>query len=276
MREVTTHYCAGCGHGIVHKLIAQIMDELGIQEKTLVIAPVGCSVLAYNYLKADGLEAAHGRAPAVSTGLKRVQKDKVVICYQGDGDLLAIGTAETVHAANRGEHITVIFINNAIYGMTGGQMAPTTMEGQVTKTTPYGRDPKEVGWPIRACELLNTLEAPYYIERCAVYDVKHINQTKKAGGRIVAVGTTSTRTCESAAGDDGLVRAGHGSTGIFIYPGYKFKVIDSLITNFHLPKSTLMMLISALYDREKILEVYEEAIRERYRFFSYGDAMFIE
>ena len=180
MREVTTHYCAGCGHGIVHKLIAQIMDELGIQEKTLVIAPVGCSVLAYNYLKADGLEAAHGRAPAVSTGLKRVQKDKVVICYQGDGDLLAIGTAETVHAANRGEHITVIFINNAIYGMTGGLMAPTTMEGQVTKTTPYGRDPKEVGWPIRACELLNTLEAPYYIERCAVYDVKHINQTKKA------------------------------------------------------------------------------------------------
>ena len=180
MREVTTHYCAGCGHGIVHKLIAQIMDELGIQEKTLVIAPVGCSVLAYNYLKADGLGAAHGRAPAVSTGLKRVQKDKVVICYQGDGDLLAIGTAETVHAANRGEHITVIFINNAIYGMTGGQMAPTTMEGQVTKTTPYGRDPKEVGWPIRACELLNTLEAPYYIERCAVYDVKHINQTKKA------------------------------------------------------------------------------------------------
>ena len=180
MREVTTHYCAGCGHGIVHKLIAQIMDELGIQEKTLVIAPVGCSVLAYNYLKADGLEAAHGRAPAVSTGLKRVHKDKVVICYQGDGDLLAIGTAETVHAANRGEHITVIFINNAIYGMTGGQMAPTTMEGQVTKTTPYGRNPQEVGWPIRACELLNTLEAPYYIERCAVYDVKHINQTKKA------------------------------------------------------------------------------------------------
>ena len=180
MKNVTTHYCAGCGHGIVHKLIAQIMDELGIQEKTLVIAPVGCSVLAYNYLKADGLEAAHGRAPAVSTGLKRVQKDKVVICYQGDGDLLAIGTAETVHAANRGEHITVIFINNAIYGMTGGQMAPTTMEGQVTKTTPYGRNPQDVGWPIRACELLNTLEAPYYIERCAVYDVKHINQTKKA------------------------------------------------------------------------------------------------
>ena len=180
MKNVTTHYCAGCGHGIVHKLIAQIMDELRIQEKTLVIAPVGCSVLAYNYLKADGLEAAHGRAPAVSTGLKRVQKDKVVICYQGDGDLLAIGTAETVHAANRGEHITVIFINNAIYGMTGGQMAPTTMEGQVTKTTPYGRNPQDVGWPIRACELLNTLEAPYYIERCAVYDVKHINQTKKA------------------------------------------------------------------------------------------------
>ena len=180
LQDVNTHYCAGCGHGIVHKLIAQIMDEFGIQEKTLLVAPVGCSVLAYNYIKADGLEAAHGRAPAVSTGLKRVHKDKIVICYQGDGDLLAIGTGETIHAANRGEHITVIFINNAIYGMTGGQMAPTTMEGQVTKTTPYGRNPAEVGWPIRACEMLNTLEAPYYIERCSVHDVKSINKTKKA------------------------------------------------------------------------------------------------
>lgn len=180
LKDVNTHYCAGCGHGIVHKLIAQIMDEFGIQEKTLLVAPVGCSVLAYNYIKADGLEAAHGRAPAVATGLKRVHKDKIVICYQGDGDLLAIGTGETVHAANRGEHITVIFINNAIYGMTGGQMAPTTMEGQVTKTTPYGRNTSEVGWPIRACEMLNTLEAPYYIERCSVHDVKSINKTKKA------------------------------------------------------------------------------------------------
>lgn len=137
--DVKTHYCPGCGHGIVHKLIAQCLDELNLREDTILVAPVGCSVLAYNYLKVDGLEAAHGRAPAVATGVKRVNKDKIVISYQGDGDLLAIGTAETVHAANRGENITVIFINNAIYGMTGGQMAPTTMEGQVTKTSPYGR-----------------------------------------------------------------------------------------------------------------------------------------
>ena len=178
--DVKTHYCPGCGHGIVHKLIAQCLDELNLREETILVAPVGCSVLAYNYLKVDGLEAAHGRAPAVATGVKRVNKDKIVISYQGDGDLLAIGTAETVHAANRGENITVIFINNAIYGMTGGQMAPTTMEGQVTKTTPYGRDVNDVGYPIRACEMLNTLEMPNYIERCSVHDVKHINQTKKA------------------------------------------------------------------------------------------------
>lgn len=178
--DVKTHYCPGCGHGIVHKLIAQCLDELELQEDTIVVAPVGCSVLIYNYLKVDGLEAAHGRAPAVATGVKRVHKDKIVIAYQGDGDLLAIGTAETVHAANRGENITVIFINNAIYGMTGGQMAPTTMENQVTKTTPYGRDINDVGSPIRACELINTLESPYYIERCSVHDVKNINKTKKA------------------------------------------------------------------------------------------------
>jgi len=178
--DVKTHYCPGCGHGIVHKLIAQCLDELELREDTILVAPVGCSVLAYNYLKVDGLEAAHGRAPAVATGVKRVNKDKIVISYQGDGDLLAIGTAETVHAANRGENITVIFINNAIYGMTGGQMAPTTMEGQVTKTSPYGRDPNDVGFPIRACEMLNTLESPYYIERCSVHDVKNINKAKKA------------------------------------------------------------------------------------------------
>ena len=178
--DVKTHYCPGCGHGIVHKLIAQCLDELNLREDTILVAPVGCSVLAYNYLKVDGLEAAHGRAPAVATGVKRVNKDKIVISYQGDGDLLAIGTAETVHAANRGENITVIFINNAIYGMTGGQMAPTTMEGQVTKTSPYGRDTDDVGFPIRACEMLNTLESPYYIERCSVHDVKNINKAKKA------------------------------------------------------------------------------------------------
>ncbi|MCQ2590628.1 MAG: thiamine pyrophosphate-dependent enzyme [Treponema sp.] len=180
MNDVTTHYCGGCGHGIIHKLICQVIDELNIQQDVLLVAPVGCAVYAYNYINVDACEAAHGRAPAVATGMKRVHKDKIVISYQGDGDLLAIGTGETIHAANRGENITVIFVNNAIYGMTGGQMAPTSLVGQVTKTTPYGRKAEDVGYPIRACELLNTLVEPKYIERCAVYDVKHINQTKAA------------------------------------------------------------------------------------------------
>ena len=180
IRDVKSHYCPGCGHGIVHKLIGECLDEMNCRGKTILVAPVGCAVLAYNYIDVDGIEAPHGRAPAVATGVKRAQKDKLVISYQGDGDLLAIGTAETIHAANRGENITVIFINNAIYGMTGGQMAPTTMEGQVTKTTPYGRDVHDVGYPIRACELLNTLMAPYYIERVSVHDVPHILKAKKA------------------------------------------------------------------------------------------------
>lgn len=180
LRERKTHYCPGCGHGIVHKLIGEVLDELGIREDAIVIAPVGCSVLIYDYLKADGIEAAHGRAPAVATGVKRVHPDKIVISYQGDGDLLAIGTGETIHAANRGENISVIFINNAIYGMTGGQMAPTTMSEQITKTTPYGRDANDVGYPIRACEMINTLVAPTYIERTSIHDVKNIRKTKKA------------------------------------------------------------------------------------------------
>ncbi len=174
------HYCPGCGHGILHKLIAQAIDELGIREKAVLVAPVGCSVLAYNYLTVDGCEASHGRAPAVATGIKRVHKDLVVIAYQGDGDLLAIGTAETIHAANRGEKITVIFVNNAIYGMTGGQMAPTSLQAQRTKTSPHGRNPAEAGYPIKACELLNTLDAPVFIERCAVNTVKNVLRTKRA------------------------------------------------------------------------------------------------
>ena len=180
MNDVATHYCGGCGHGIIHKLICQVIDELNIQQDVLLVAPVGCAFYSYNYINVSACEAAHGRAPAVATGMKRVHKDKIVISYQGDGDLLAIGTGETIHAANRGENITVIFVNNAIYGMTGGQMAPTTLVGQVTKTTPNGRKAEDVGYPIRACELLNTLVEPKYIERCAVYDVKHINQTKAA------------------------------------------------------------------------------------------------
>lgn len=180
LTDVQTHYCPGCGHGIIHKLMAQVIDELGVREKTIVMAPVGCAVLIYNYIKADGLEAAHGRAPAVATGVKKVLPDRLVISYQGDGDLLAIGTAETIHAANRGENISVLFVNNAIYGMTGGQMAPTTLAGQKTKTSPYGRNPREAGLPIRACELLNSLEAPVFIERCSVHDVPHILKAKRA------------------------------------------------------------------------------------------------
>jgi 2-oxoglutarate ferredoxin oxidoreductase subunit beta len=175
-----THYCPGCGHGIVHKLLAAAIDELEIRGNTILVAPVGCSVLAYNYIAVDGCEAAHGRAPAVCTGIKRVHPDRIVVSYQGDGDLLAIGMGETIHAANRGEKITVLFVNNAIYGMTGGQMAPTTLKGQKTKTSPYGRDPAEAGYPIRACELLNTLEAPLFIERCAVNNVRNTLRTKRA------------------------------------------------------------------------------------------------
>ncbi len=180
LADVPNHYCPGCGHGIVHKLMAQLIDELGIRERTIAVAPVGCSVLLYNYIDVDGCEAAHGRAPAVATGLKRARPDRIVISYQGDGDLMAIGTAETIHAANRGENITVIYINNAIYGMTGGQMAPTSMASQKTKTSPYGRDPAEAGFPIRACELLATLEAPVFLERCAVDTVPHVLKTRKA------------------------------------------------------------------------------------------------
>ncbi len=178
--DVPLHYCPGCTHGIVHRLVAEVIDELGIEGKTIGVAPVGCSVFAYDYFNCDMVEAAHGRAPAVATGIKRTNLDNVVFTYQGDGDLAAIGTAETVHAAARGENITIIFINNAIYGMTGGQMAPTTLPGQVTQTSPYGRNTETQGHPIRVSEMLATLDGPAYIERVAVDSVKHINQAKKA------------------------------------------------------------------------------------------------
>ncbi len=178
--DVPLHYCPGCGHGIVHRLVAEVLDELGIEGKTIGVAPVGCSVFAYNYFNCDVQEAAHGRAPAVATGIKRVHPDKIVFTYQGDGDLAAIGTAETVHAAARGENITIIFINNAIYGMTGGQMAPTTLPGQVTQTSPYGRDTKTQGHPIRVSEMLSTTSGAAYIERVTIDTVPHINQAKKA------------------------------------------------------------------------------------------------
>ncbi|HHU49371.1 MAG: thiamine pyrophosphate-dependent enzyme [Caldicoprobacterales bacterium] len=174
------HYCPGCTHGIVHRLVAETMDELNIRQDTIGIAPVGCAVFAYDYFNCDMQEAAHGRAPAVATGIKRVHPDKVVFTYQGDGDLASIGAAEIVHAANRGEKITTIFINNAIYGMTGGQMAPTTLLDQVTVTSPYGRKAETEGYPIRMSEMLAALEGAAYIERVSVHDIKHIMQAKKA------------------------------------------------------------------------------------------------
>jgi 2-oxoglutarate ferredoxin oxidoreductase subunit beta len=164
----------------VHRLVAEAIDELGIEGRTIGIAPVGCSVMAYDYFACDMIEAAHGRAPAVATGVKRALPDRVVFTYQGDGDLASIGLCETVSCACRGENLTIIFINNAIYGMTGGQMAPTSLIGQVTQTSPYGRDPKTQGMPIRICELLSSLDAPVYLERVAVNSVAHVRQAKKA------------------------------------------------------------------------------------------------
>ncbi len=178
--DVNLHYCPGCTHGIIHRLVAETMDELGIEGNTIGVASVGCSVFAYNYFNCDMQQAAHGRAPAVATGIKRTHPDKCVFTYQGDGDLAAIGTAETVHSAARGENITVIFVNNAIYGMTGGQMAPTTLVGQVTQTSPYGRNAATQGYPIRMSEMLSTLEGPAFIERVSVDTVKNIKNAKKA------------------------------------------------------------------------------------------------
>lgn len=180
LRDVPTHYCPGCTHGIAHRLVAEVLDELGVRERTIGVSPVGCAVFAYKYFNTDGCEAAHGRAPAMATGLKRVNPGAVVFTYQGDGDLAAIGMAETIHTANRGENISVIFINNTVYGMTGGQMAPTTLVGQNTPTCPNGRKPATMGDPIRVCEIINTLERPYYIERVALDSVQGILRTKKA------------------------------------------------------------------------------------------------
>ena len=175
------HYCPGCTHGIIHRLVAEVIDELGIEGRTIGVAPVGCSVMAYNYFNCDMVEAAHGRAPAVATGLKRADPENhVVFSYQGDGDLASIGTAETVHAAARNENITVIFVNNAIYGMTGGQMAPTSLPGQVSQTSPYGRDTTACGFPVKVCEMLSQLDGPEYLERVAVNNVKNIRSAKKA------------------------------------------------------------------------------------------------
>ncbi|MHC4556198.1 MAG: thiamine pyrophosphate-dependent enzyme [Planctomycetota bacterium] len=180
LKDCPTHYCPGCGHGIAHRLIAEIIDELDIRDRTIGIAPVGCAVLAYDYLDVDMIEVAHGRPPAVATGIKRTNPDKIIFSYQGDGDLASIGAAEILHAGHRGEKISVIFINNAVYGMTGGQMAPTTMINQVTATTPKGRTATEQGYPLAVCELLATLPGTIYIERCALSSAAHVRKTKKA------------------------------------------------------------------------------------------------
>ncbi|MDR2130516.1 MAG: 2-oxoglutarate oxidoreductase [Odoribacteraceae bacterium] len=174
------HYCPGCSHGVVHKLIAEVIEEMGIREQTIGVSPVGCSVLAYNYLDIDWAEAAHGRAPAVATGISRLHPEKYVFTYQGDGDLASIGTAEVMHACNRGENIVIVFINNAIYGMTGGQMAPTTLVGQVTSTTPYGRDVKLNGFPMKITELLAQLDGTGYVTRQAVHTPLAIRKAKNA------------------------------------------------------------------------------------------------
>jgi 2-oxoglutarate ferredoxin oxidoreductase subunit beta len=180
LKDCPTHYCPGCGHGIAHRLVAEIIDELDIRDRTIGIAPVGCAVLAYDYLDVDMVEVAHGRPPAVATGMKRTNPDKIIFSYQGDGDLASIGAAEILHAGHRGEQITVIFINNAVYGMTGGQMAPTTMLNQVTATTPDGRTAAEQGYPLQVSELLATLPGTIYIERCALSSAARIRQAKKA------------------------------------------------------------------------------------------------
>ena len=181
LTDAPLHYCPGCTHGIIHRLVAEAIEELGIEGRTIGVAPVGCSVMAYDYFTTDFIQAPHGRAPAVATGVKRADpENNIVFTYQGDGDLAAIGTAETVHAAARRENITVIFVNNAIYGMTGGQMAPTTLPGQVTQTSPYGRDVETVGYPVQVCELLQNVDGAAYLERVSVNNPANVKKAKKA------------------------------------------------------------------------------------------------
>lgn len=179
LTDAVMHYCPGCSHGVVHKLVAEVIEEMGIQDKTVGISPVGCSVFAYNYIDIDWQQAAHGRAPALATAVKRLNPEKYVFTYQGDGDLCSIGTAEIIHACARGENILVIFINNGIYGMTGGQMAPTTLVGMKATTAPKGRNPQEHGYPMHMCEILNQLEAPVFLARTSCNNPANVNKTKK-------------------------------------------------------------------------------------------------
>ncbi len=180
MKDVVMHYCPGCGHGLIHRLICEVIDEMEIKDRTIAIAPVGCAVLAYDYWDFDTMEAAHGRTPAVATGVKRVHPDKLVFTYQGDGDLAAIGTAEIIHTGNRGENISVVFVNNGVYGMTGGQMAPTTLVGQTTATSQFTRRPAKEGYPLKILEMMATLDGVTYLERTSVHNLAQIAKTKKA------------------------------------------------------------------------------------------------
>jgi len=180
LTETRMHYCPGCGHGVVHKLLMEVVEEMGIQEKTVGVAPVGCSVFAYNYMNVDIQQAAHGRAAAVATGIKRMLPDRYVFSYQGDGDLAAIGTGETIHTVNRGENILIVFINNAIYGMTGGQMAPTSLLGMITSTSPYGREASVMGYPLKITDLVARLPGAYYVTRQAVHTPTAVRKAKKA------------------------------------------------------------------------------------------------
>ncbi|HUX60102.1 MAG TPA: thiamine pyrophosphate-dependent enzyme [Ignavibacteriaceae bacterium] len=195
LTDTPFHYCPGCGHSVVHRLLMEVIEEMGIQEQTVGVAPVGCSVFAYNYMDIDMQEAAHGRASAVATGVKRILPDKFVFSYQGDGDLAAIGTAETIHTVNRGENILMIFINNAIYGMTGGQMAPTTLLKQVTSTSPYGRNKEAMGYPLKITELLAQLPGAYYVSRQAVYNVNSVRKLKKSIEKSFAYQKLNKGTC---------------------------------------------------------------------------------
>ena len=180
MKEADTHYCPGCGHGLIHRIICEVIDELGMRENTIAVAPVGCAVLAYDYWDFDTLEAAHGRTPAVATAIKRVHPDKLVFTYQGDGDLAAIGTAEIIHAGNRGEDLSVVFVNNGVYGMTGGQLAPTTLIGQKTATTPFARKSEKDGYPLKVLEMMASLDGVTYLERTTITSPKEVLNTKKA------------------------------------------------------------------------------------------------
>jgi 2-oxoglutarate/2-oxoacid ferredoxin oxidoreductase subunit beta len=180
LTDTTMHYCPGCSHGVAHRIVAEIIEEMGMQDQTIGVAPVGCAVFIYNYINVDFAEAAHGRAPALATAIKRLNPEKLVFTYQGDGDLAAIGTAETIHACNRGENIAIIFINNGIYGMTGGQMAPTTLEGMVTTTCPFGRNQSLNGYPLKIADMLALLEGTCYVTRQSVHTPSSVKKTKKA------------------------------------------------------------------------------------------------